>query len=66
MFTRSNGRLMKGDTNHNIRTERDRHGQVVVEKQTHSLWGTTLGVWERDVNRSNHKRARDYAEKDQD
>ena len=60
MFIRSSGRLMKGDTNFNIRSERDRHGQVVVEKQTRTLWGTTYGKWERDTNRINHKRARDY------
>ena len=66
MFTPSKGRLMIGQTNHNIRDERDHHGQVVVEKQTRTLWGTTYGKWERDVNRINHKRARDYAEKDQD
>lgn len=61
MFTRSPGRFMDGKQNHNIREERDRDGQVVVERQTKSLWGTKLGRWERDGNEINHKRARDHA-----
>ena len=63
MFTRSDGRLMRGKNNHNIRSDRDRHGQVVVERQTRNLWGTTLGRWERDANKGNHKKAREYAQK---
>lgn len=61
MFTRSPGRFMEGKTNYNVREERDHDGQVVVEKQTRSFWGTRYGKWDRDVNRANHKRARDYA-----
>lgn len=65
-FSRSNGRLMKGGTNFNIRSERDRDGQVVVEKQTRSLWGTTYGEWKRDVNKGNHLKAREYAKREKD
>jgi hypothetical protein len=63
MFSRSRGRFMDGDPNHNIREERDRHGQVVVERQTRSLWGTRYGKWERDGNEINHKGAREHAER---
>lgn len=65
-FGRSAGRFMEGKANHNIREERDHDGQVVVEKQTTTLWGTRFGNWERDVNKGNHKDARDYADEDQD
>jgi hypothetical protein len=61
MFTRSNGRFMQGQPNYNIRDKRDRHGQVVVEKQSRSHWGTRLGKWDRDTNKSNHKKARHHA-----
>jgi hypothetical protein len=61
MYVRSDGRLIEGDTNYNIRKQRDHDGQVVVERQTRTLWGTTIGKWERDVNKGNHKKARDYA-----
>ncbi|WP_194483327.1 hypothetical protein [Bradyrhizobium sp. CCBAU 21365] len=65
-FGRSHGRFMEGQPNHNIRTERDHDGQVVVERQTRSLWGTPFGVWERAVNTGNHEDARDFADEDQD
>jgi hypothetical protein len=47
--------VRRGLGNYNVRQSRDRHGQIVVEKQTRSLWGMTIGRWERDVNKGNHK-----------
>jgi hypothetical protein len=61
MFTRSKGRFMSGKTNYNVREDRDHDGQVVVEKQSRSLWGTQYGEWERETNKGNHKKAREHA-----
>lgn len=58
MFTRSDGQLVRGKRNHNIRNKRDKHGQVVVERQVTTLWGTPFGRWERHSNHINHSRAR--------
>lgn len=63
MFGRSPGKVVKGPQNRSIRDKRGRDGQVIVEKQTRSLWGTLFGEWKTEKAFPNKKSARNYTNK---
>jgi hypothetical protein len=45
-FSRSSGRLVEsGGRNYNISSDRGKRGEVTVERQDRTLWGTTMGSW---------------------